>query len=601
MAYTAPLEDMMFVLEQICDAGKLSGLPGYEDASTDTIAAVLEQAATLTSEVLAPLNRAGDKTGARRNADGSVVTVPGWKNAYRQFCDGGWNGVVFGNEWGGMGLPWTVGACIQEMVNSANTSFAVCPLLTQGAIEAILFNGSDALKQTYLPKMVAGTWTGTMNLTEPQAGSDLGAVRTKAVRAGSHYLVTGQKIFITYGDHDLAENIVHLVLARLPDAPEGVKGISLFVVPKFLPDAGGNPGVANDVRCVSLEHKLGLHGSPTAVMSYGDNGGATGYLVGEENRGLEYMFVMMNQARLSVGIQGVGIAQRAYQHALSYAHDRVQGRIAGDKTPGAKPIAWHADVHRMLMSMRARIEAMRCLAYSAAYSLDMSLASNDEAQRVHHQARLDFLIPIVKAWCTENAFDIASLGVQIHGGMGYIEETGAAQYLRDARIATIYEGTTGIQANDLTGRKMMRDRGAAALILLAEVREVERALAARSEPGLKALQQAIGRAAQAMEKAGKWLLENGPANPAAVGAASVNLLHVFSLAIGGALLAKSALRAAELLAAGQGSPEFLTQKIAVARFFAGQILPEISFRLEALLDAETSALQLYPGAGVDSL
>jgi acyl-CoA dehydrogenase len=595
MSYAAPIEDILFVLDQICDAGALSQLPGYEEASRDTIAAVLEQAATFTSEVLAPLNRDGDKIGAKRTQTG-VATSPGWKSAYRQFTDGGWNGVVFGNEWGGMGLPWTVGASIQEMLNSANMAFALCPMLTQGAIEAILLNGSDDLKNTYLPKMVDGAWTGTMNLTEPQAGSDLAAVRTKAERAGSHYLITGQKIFITYGDHDLADNIIHLVLARLPDAPEGVKGISLFVVPKFLPDENGNPGTANDLRCVSLEHKLGIHGSPTAVMSYGDHGGATGYLVGEENRGLEYMFVMMNQARLSVGIQGLGIAERAYQHARTYANDRVQGRIAGDKSPGNKPISWHPDVHRMLMSMRARIEAMRCLAYSAAHALDLATASPGEGERKRHQARLDFLIPIVKAWCTETACDVASLGVQIHGGMGYIEETGAAQHLRDARITTIYEGTTGIQANDLIGRKMMRDRGAAALILLGEVREIERALAARDEPEFTVLHAAIARAAKTMEQGGRWLLERGSANPAAAGAAAVNLVHIFGLSIGGALLAKSALRAADILTADEGNRAFLQEKIAVARFFAGQVLPEAWGRLEAVLDTETGALQLYPPA-----
>ncbi len=348
-----------------------------------------------------------------------------------------------------MGLPWIVGATIHEMLNASNMAFALCPLLTQGAIEAILLNGSDQLKQVYLPKMVSGEWTGTMNLTEPQAGSDLAAVRTKAVRKDDHYLISGQKIFITYGDHDLTDNIIHLVLARLPDAPEGVKGISLFVVPKFLPQADGTPGHANDVRCVSLEHKLGIHASPTAVLSFGDNGGATGYLVGEENRGLEYMFVMMNQARLSVGIQGLGVADRAYQRASAYANDRIQGRIIGDKSGAPRPIAHHPDVHRMLMTMRAKCEAMRRLAYTAAHSLDLSQAAESPESRARHQARLDLLIPVVKGWCTETACDVASLGVQVHGGMGYIEETGAAQHFRDARIATIYEGTTGIQANDL--------------------------------------------------------------------------------------------------------------------------------------------------------
>jgi len=556
---------------------------------------VLEQAAVFTSEVLAPLNSAGDKTGARRT-DTGVETTPGWKSAYTHFTDGGWNGVVFESEWGGMGLPWMVGGAVQEMLNSSNMAFALCPLLTQGAIEAILLNGSDALKSTYLPKMVSGQWTGTMNLTEPQAGSDLAAVRTKAERAGGHYLITGQKIFITYGDHDLTENIIHLVLARLPDAPEGVKGISLFVVPKFIPDASGAPGETNDVRCVSLEHKLGIHGSPTAVMSYGDHGGAVGYLVGEENRGLEYMFVMMNQARLSVGIQGLGIAERAYQRARVYANERVQGRIIGDATPGAKPISWHPDVHRMLMSMRSRTEAMRCLAYWAASALDFAHAAPDDAERAAHQARLDFLIPIVKAWCTESACDIASLAIQVHGGMGYIEETGAAQHFRDARITTIYEGTSGIQANDLIGRKMQRDNGAAALAVVAELKMIESALAetAGKDPIFVPIHKAVSRAIRAMEAAGGWLLQNGRQNPVAAGAAAFNLLNVFAIAISGALLAKSALVAARHIEAGEGNAEFLKEKIAVARFFAGQIMPEADARLAAVLDAHEGALQLYP-------
>ena len=595
MSYQAPLQDMLFVLDEICGAGELASLPNYQDASRDTIEAVLEQAAAFTSEVLAPLNREGDKTGAKRTELG-VTTTPGWQNAYRQFAEGGWNGVVFESEWGGMGLPWVVGATIQEMLNSANMAFALCPLLTQGAIEAILLNGSQDLKATYLPRMVSGEWTGTMNLTEPQAGSDLAAVRTKAQRADGHYLITGQKIFITYGDHDLANNIIHLVLARLPDAPEGVKGISLFVVPKFLVDESGRPATANDLRCVSLEHKLGIHGSPTAVMSYGDNGGAVGFLVGEENRGLEYMFVMMNQARLSVGIQGLGVAERAYQHAVNHANDRVQGRIVGDKTPGAKPIAWHPDVHRLLMTMRARIEAMRCLAYSAAHSLDLATASPDEDQRVRQQARLDFLIPIAKAWCTETACDVTSLAVQVHGGMGYIEETGAAQYFRDARITTIYEGTTAIQANDLIGRKFLRDRGAAASAVLAEVRAIEAALSQRSESEFKAMHAALGRGASALEQAGEWLATKGAANPVAAGAAAVNMLHLFGVVLGGALLAQSAMKAATRLEATKANSDFLKSKIAVARFYAGQIMPESSYRLAAILDAGEGALQLYPAS-----
>ena len=472
MTYQAPLDDMLFVLTELCDAGNLSTLPGYEDATLDTIEAVLAQAATFTSEVLDPLNRSGDKTGAHK-VDDKVITSDGWKNAYRQFAEGGWNGVAFKTEYGGLGLPRVVAAAIQEMLNATNMSFALCPLLTQGAIEAIELHGSDTLKEVYLPKMVSGEWTGTMNLTEPQAGSDLAAVRTKAERKDGHYLITGQKIFITYGDHDLTDNIIHLVLGRTPDAPEGVKGISLFVVPKFLLNGDGTPGKGNDVRCVSLEHKLGIHASPTAVMSYGDHGGAIGYVVGQENRGLEYMFVMMNQARLSVGIQGLGVADRAYQRAKAYAHDRVQGRIVADRTPGAKPIAYHPDVHRMLAQMRAKCEAMRAIAYSAAHSLDLANSAPDEGLRARHQARLDVLIPLVKGWCTETACEVASLAVQVHGGMGFIEETGAAQHFRDARITTIYEGTTGIQANDLIGRKMQRDGGAAAKALLGEIRSIE--------------------------------------------------------------------------------------------------------------------------------
>ena len=587
MTYHAPLDDMLFVLNEVCEAGKLSALPGFEDATLDTIAAVLEQAATFASEVLDPLNRTGDKTGARRT-DTGVETAPGWKDAYRQFVEGGWNGVVFDPEYGGLGLPWIVGAAIQEMLNASNMSFALCPLLTQGAIEAILLNGSDEIKAAYLGKMVSGEWTGTMNLTEPQAGSDLAAVRARAERKDGHYLLSGQKIFITYGDHDLTDNIIHLVLARVPDAPAGVKGISLFVVPKYLPNAPGAPGKANDLRCVSLEHKLGIHASPTAVMSYGDNGGAIGYLVGEENRGLEYMFVMMNRARLSVGIQGLGVAERAYQRARTYAHDRVQGRIAGDRTPGAKPIAFHADVHRMLMTMRATCEAMRALAYSAALSLDLSDAATDQGERTRHQARLEFLIPIVKGWCTERACMVTSVGLQVHGGMGYIEETGAAQHFRDARIATIYEGTTGIQANDLIGRKMQRDNGSAAKAMIAEVRGVETELAKRNEPEFAAMRAAVGRSAEAMEDCVRWLLETSRQNPAAAGVAAVHILEVFGLGISGALLAKSALAAAV-----RGAAPFNSEKVATARYFASQIMPETTARLQAVLDSAAGGLALY--------
>ena len=593
MTYEAPLQDMLFVLTEICELDKISELPGFADATPDTVEAVLSEAAKFTSGVLSPLNHSGDKIGAKLTETG-VKTAPGWVEAYAQFKDGGWNGVVFETEHGGMGLPWIVGAAIHEMLNASNMAFALCPLLTQGAIEAILLNGSDDLKQTYLPKMVSGEWTGTMNLTEPQAGSDLAAVRSKAVRKDGHYLISGQKIFITYGDHDLTENIIHLVLARLPDAPEGVKGISLFVVPKFLPNEDGTPGLANDVRCVSLEHKLGIHASPTAVLSFGDNGGATGYLVGEENRGLEYLFVMMNQARLSVGIQGLGVADRAYQRARAYAGDRIQGRIIGDKSSAPKPIAHHPDVHRMLMTMRAKCEAMRRLAYTAAHSLDLSQAAVTPEARARHQARLDLLIPVVKGWCTETACDVASLGVQVHGGMGYIEETGAAQHFRDARIATIYEGTTGIQANDLIGRKMQRDNATAARAMIDELRTIEKDLARHSGAEWTAMRGAVSNGCNSMAHVIDWLMSEGRRDPARAAAAAVNVLHLFGLAIGGALLVRGAMSAAGKIERGEGDALFLVEKIAVAHYFSGQIMPEIGTRMSAILDPSESALALYP-------
>ncbi len=593
MTYDAPLQDMLFVLTEICELDKISTLAGFEDATPDTVEAVLSEAAKFTSGVLSPLNHSGDKTGAKLTETG-VKTAPGWVDAYAQFKDGGWNGVVFEAEHGGMGLPWIVGAAIHEMLNASNMAFALCPLLTQGAIEAILLNGSDELKQAYLPKMVSGEWTGTMNLTEPQAGSDLAAVRSKAVRKDDHYLISGQKIFITYGDHDLTDNIIHLVLARLPDAPEGVKGISLFVVPKFIPKADGTPGPANDVRCVSLEHKLGIHASPTAVLSFGDNGGATGYLVGEENRGLEYMFVMMNQARLSVGIQGLGVADRAYQRARDFANDRIQGRIIGDKSNVPKSIAHHPDVHRMLMTMRAKCEAMRALAYTAAHSLDLSQAAASPETRARHQARLDLLIPVVKGWCTETACDVASLGVQVHGGMGYIEETGAAQHFRDARIATIYEGTTGIQANDLIGRKMQRDNAAAARAMIDELHAIEKNLARHDAAHWTAVRTAVAKGSNAMALVIDWLMSEGRRDPARAAAAAVHTLHLFGLVISGTLLANSAMRAAEMLERGEGDAAFLNEKIATAHYFAGQIMPETGMRLAAILDPSESALALYP-------
>src|SRR3954463_15408355 len=463
-AYRAPLKDMKFVLNELAGLGAVAQLPGYGEASPDTVEAILEEASKFASGVLDPINYSGDQEGAKWAA-GEVTTPKGFREAYKQFCEGGWNALPFEAEWGGQGLPRLVSTPVQEMWKSSNMSFSLCPLLTQGAIEALLLGGSEELKRRYLPKMVEGQWTGTMNLPEPQAGSDLSLVRTRAERQGDHYLISGQKIFITYGEHDLAENIVHLVLARTPEAPEGVKGISLFVVPKFIPNEDGTAGKRNSARCASIEHKLGIHASPTAVMVYEK---AVGYVVGEENRGLEYMFIMMNAARFAVGLEGVAIAERAFQRALAFAKERVQGR---DLMQGGKavPIIRHPDVRRMLMLMKAQTEAMRALAYTTAAALDFAHRTQNKEEQKRHQGFVDLMIPVVKGWCTETGIEIASLGVQVHGGMGFVEETGAAQYLRDARITTIYEGTTGIQANDLVGRKVGREQGRTAFALIEEM------------------------------------------------------------------------------------------------------------------------------------
>ena len=456
--YVAPLKDMQFVLTELAGLDQVAKLPGCEEVSVELVEQILEESGKFCAEVLSPLNQPGDAEGSKWE-QGKVTTPKGFIAAYKQFVEGGWNALQFPQEFGGQGLPKLVATPVMEMWKAANMSFSLCPLLTGGAIEALLLRGADSLKQTFLPKMVEGIWTGTMNLTEPQAGSDLALVKSKAVpqrdeRLGDHYRISGQKIFITYGEHDLAENIVHLVLARTPDAPEGVKGISLFVVPKFLVNADGSLGKRNDVQCASIEHKLGIHASPTAVLIFGEKEGAIGYLVGQENQGLAYMFIMMNAARFAVGLEGVAISDRAYQLALAYAKERVQSR---DLAGGAKavPIIRHPDVRRMLMSMKAQTEAMRALAYVTAAAMDIAHRDPDAGLRAKHQAFADMMIPVVKGWSTETCIEVASTGIQVHGGMGYVEETGAAQLLRDARITTIYEGTTGIQANDLIGRKLL--------------------------------------------------------------------------------------------------------------------------------------------------
>src|SRR5690625_2582685 len=555
--YTAPTRDMRFVINELLRLDEVTALPGFEEATPDLVDSILEEAARFSGEVLAPLNPAGDAQGARLDEQHNVHSSPGFAAAYRQFVEGGWNGVAASPEEGGMGLPELVATAAQEMWQAANMAFALCPLLTAGAIEALSRHGSPEQKRLYLEKMVSGVWTGAMDLTEPSAGSDLSQVRTRAVPEGDHYRVKGQKIFITWGEHDMAENIVHLVLARTPDAPAGVRGISLFIVPKYLVNADGSLGERNDLRCVGLEEKLGIHGSPTCTMAYGEEKGAIGYLVGEEGKGLAYMFTMMNEARHKVGVQGLGVAERAYQHALGYARERVQGRPAGYSGEGSPAIVEHPDVRRMLMSMKTGAEAMRALAYSAAVAMDHANRHHDEAEREPSQARVDLLIPIVKGWCTELGVEIASLGIQVHGGMGFIEESGAAQYLRDARIAPIYEGTNGIQANDLVGRKLLRDGGTAMNALIRELIEDVEALEQQAAfVGWAArLQNGVGH----LKATTDWLLENGQRDPVQAMANAHHYMMLSGYVIGAALMGRSALRAQAAVDAGSNDP-FYRQK-----------------------------------------
>jgi 3-(methylthio)propanoyl-CoA dehydrogenase len=566
-AYVAPLKDMKFILKELAGLEQVAGLPGCGEATPETVDAILEEAAKFASGVLDPLNRVGDEEGARWK-DGEVRMPAGFKEAYRQYVDSGWAALPSGPEWGGQGLPKLVATAVEEMVTSANMSFSLCPLLTQGAIHALELCGSDALKKAYLGRMVEGSWTGTMNLTEPQAGSDLALVKTRAKRAGEHYLISGQKIFITYGEHDLAENIVHLVLARTPEAPEGVKGISLFVVPKFLVNADGTLGERNSARCASIEHKLGIHASPTAVMVYED---AIGYLVGEENKGLAYMFVMMNAARFSVGLEGVAIAERAFQRALAYAKERLQGRDLVEGA-GTVPIIRHPDVRRMLMLMKSQTEAMRALAYVVAASMDFASRSTDPEQKKKHQAFVDLMIPVVKGWSTETGIEVASLGVQVHGGMGFIEETGAAQHLRDARITTIYEGTTGIQASDLVGRKIAREGGATAKALVAELKRLDGELARAKSADIQAIRGPLTAGVAAVEEGVGYIVANAARDVKGVFAGAVPFLKLMGVVAGGWQMARAALAAEKALAAKDADRGFLEAKIGTARFYADHVL-----------------------------
>jgi acyl-CoA dehydrogenase len=591
--YHAPLKEMHFVLNELAGLEHVATLPGFEDATPDTVAAILEEAAKFATEVLDPLNTVGDREGARRLEDGSVRTAPGFKEAYLQYCANGWNGLTKNPEFGGQGLPQLVSTPVEEMWHAANMAFDLCPLLTQGAIEAIELVGTPEQKGRFLPKMVEGTWTGTMNLTEPQAGSDLAAVRTRAVpQPDGTYKLYGQKIFITYGEQDYTDNIIHLVLARTPTAPEGVKGISLFIVPKYLVNDDGSLGPRNDVHCVSLEHKLGIHASPTAVLAYGDHGGATGYLVGQENRGLEYMFIMMNQARFSVGLEGVGLAERAYQRAAAYAKERVQGRAVGEGHAKGATILQHPDVRRMLLAMKAATEAMRALAYVTAAALDHARRHPDAEARKRHQAFVDLMIPIVKGWCTETAQEVAYTGVQVHGGMGFIEETGAAQHYRDARIITIYEGTTGIQANDLVGRKTARDAGAAAFAVIGEMEKLDPELARQELPEFAVIRRELAATVKALRIAVEWVVKTYGSDPRAVHAAAVPYLKLWGLATGGWQMTRAALAAARRLADGHGDASFHRAKIATARFYADYYLPQTQAIQHTVVAAGESVLAL---------
>ena len=586
MTYRAPVKDMLFVMKELAGLDAVAKLPGYEDAGIDTAAAVLEECARFNEGVVAPLNWAADQQPSSFEA-GVVTTSTGFKQAFRQFAEGGWQGLQHPVEFGGQGLPKTIHAACSEMVNSASLSFALCPLLTDGAIEALLTAGSPAQQSAFIPKMINGSWTGSMNLTEPQAGSDLSLVRTRAEpKPDGSYKLFGTKIFITYGEHDLAENIVHLVLARVTGAPEGVKGISLFICPKVLAD-----GTRNDVHCVSIEHKLGIKASPTAVLQYGDHGGAVAELIGQENRGLETMFIMMNAARFGVGVQGIALAERAYQQAVQYARDRVQSRPVDGSLPGAGAIIHHPDVRRMLMTMRAHTEGCRAMALVGAAAYDAAHAHPDPEVRQQNQAFYDFLVPLIKGLSTEMALEVASLGVQVHGGMGFIEETGAAQHLRDAKILTIYEGTTAIQANDLVGRKTARDGGRVARAIAAQIEGTVHELAACDSTACRSMARELDAGRQAFLDAVDFVAGQSKANPNAVFAGSVPYLMLAATVVAGWQMARALMVAEDRLAEGSDA-EFMRAKIATARFYGEHILNKAAGLRNSIVDGADSVTAL---------
>ncbi|MBV8332777.1 MAG: acyl-CoA dehydrogenase [Candidatus Eremiobacteraeota bacterium] len=588
--YRAPLRDMQFVLRELANVEELAKLPGCEQ-TLDVLDPILEEAGTFATEVLDPINRIGDKEGCTWN-NGDVTTPKGFKEAYKKFADAGWIGLPVPEEYGGQGLPSLLLGPTLEMWNAANIGFANGPLLNQGAIEAIELCGSDEQKKTYIPNLVSGKWTGTMCLTEPQAGSDLAQVRAKAIPEGDHYRLTGQKIFITFGEHDMAENIIHLVLARLPDAPEGTKGISLFIVPKFVVNAGGALGERNDMVCAGIEHKLGINGNPTCTMSLGEKGGAVGYLVGEANRGLEYMFIMMNAARFSVGVQGIALADRAYQHSLEYAKERVQFRDVTTRDKNAVTVIHHPDVRRMLMWQKATIEAMRALAYVTAASLDYAHKHPNEKVRKEHKAFVELMIPVVKGWCTENAIDLCSTALQIFGGMGYIEETGIAQQYRDVRIITIYEGTTGIQALDLLGRKLIGDMGATATAVGKKMEKVAKECAASENADVKAIGEALLKSLAALMEVSQWMGMTGMGDMKKALACSVPYLKLWGVIAGGWQMARAAQIAAAKLAAGDPEAEFFKAKLATAKFYTTHVLSQGAYFKKQIVEGSGDVMAL---------
>jgi alkylation response protein AidB-like acyl-CoA dehydrogenase len=591
MSYTAPVKDMLFNIKHLAAIDQVAQMPGFEDAGFETAQAVLEECAKLSEQVIAPLNVEGDRNPSFFK-DGQVTTSKGFKDAYRQFVEGGWQGLQHPANWGGQGLPKTIGAVCGEMVQSANLSFGLCPMLTDGAIEAMLTAASDELKATYLEKLVSGEWTGTMNLTESQAGSDLAAVRTRAEpQPDGTYKLFGTKIFITYGEHDYTSNIIHPVLARVTGAPEGVKGISLFIVPKVLVNKDGSLGARNDVQCVSIEHKMGIKASPTAVLQYGDNGGAVGYLVGQENRGLEYMFIMMNAARYAVGVQGIALAERSYQKAVAYAKDRVQSRPVDGSMKTSAPIIHHPDVRRMLMTMRAYTEGCRAMASVAAAAYDASHHHPDAEVRKQNLAFYEYMVPLVKGYSTEMSLEVTSLGVQVHGGMGFIEETGAAQYYRDAKILTIYEGTTAIQANDLVGRKTARDGGQTAKAIARQIEHTEAQLLKQAGADALVVAKRLQAAREAFIDVVNFVAGHTKASPNAVFAGSVPYLMLAGNLMAGWQLARALLVAQDELARGEDAA-FMQAKITTARFYADHILSKASGIRDSIVEGADSVTAL---------